>query len=152
MTGMTADDDYLELLQVLSTIAEGGDADAAVRRILELLPSAVGPAWVRELAYVARHYSSSEPATGTALVALARRAIARYPCPACEQVVLDEPAWSDESSASDDICPSCGIQFGYQDAALDSRELVYERWRESWLANGRRPIGIKPRDREVGPP
>jgi len=149
---VNADEDYRELLSVLSTIAEGGETDVAVRRIRELLPSVVGPAWVRELAYVARHYSSSEPATGTALVALARRAIARYPCPACEQVVLDEPAWSDESSASDEICPSCGIQFGYQDADLNSRELVYERWRESWLANGRRPIGLKPRRQQLGSP
>ena len=134
---MTSGDSYRELLTVLATITIGGDQAAAVRRILELLPSVDGPAWVRELAYVASHYSTSEPATGAALLALARRATTRYPCPACEQMVLDELAWSDQRSASFEICPSCGIQFGYDDANPDSRELV---WRENWIRNGRHPV------------
>jgi hypothetical protein len=57
MAGMSADADYLSLLAVLTTIAQDGDTDAAIERILDLLPSVGGPAWVRELAYVARHYS-----------------------------------------------------------------------------------------------
>ena len=67
---------------------------------------------------------------------LARRAITRYPCPACEQLVLDQPAWTDQGSASDEICPSCGIQSGYHDAAPDSRELVYGGGGRSGCAMG----------------
>ena len=58
-------------------------------------------------------------------------------CPACGYE-LDFAPWKDQSS-SDEICPCCGIQFGYDDAAGDSpteRQVVYELWRSTWIANG----------------
>jgi hypothetical protein len=49
-------------------------------------------------------------------------------CPVCGYELAFAP-WSDDSP-SDEICPSCGIQFGYDDAAGGSvacRAGVYER-------------------------
>jgi hypothetical protein len=40
---------------------------------------------------------------------------------------------------SDEICPCCGIQFGYDDFAGGSeakRQGVYGSWREAWVAKG----------------
>jgi len=51
-------------------------------------------------------------------------------CPVCGYVLQFIP-W-DGLSASDEICPSCGIQFGYDDAAggnVQAREEIYKRWR-----------------------
>jgi hypothetical protein len=62
----------------------------------------------------------------------------QFPCPACG-VDLGGPAW-DAGVPSLDICPSCGIQFGYNDARIDLQPQIYARWRELWLANGRRPL------------
>ena len=48
-------------------------------------------------------------------------------CPACGYDGLEEPPWTD-GSASDEICPSCGIQFGYEDFAggdVDARKSVH---------------------------
>jgi hypothetical protein len=63
-----------------------------------------------------------------------------YICPACGYDRLEEPPWTD-GSASDEICPSCGIQFGYDDFAggdVDARRNVYAAWREEWRAGGMR--------------
>jgi Zn ribbon nucleic-acid-binding protein len=59
-------------------------------------------------------------------------------CPACESKLDFEP-WTGDS-ASDEICPSCGIQFGYNDARADLREKIYGEWRKAWIANGRKPF------------
>jgi hypothetical protein len=59
-------------------------------------------------------------------------------CPACDSDLAFEP-WVQES-ASFEICPSCGIQFGYNDARPDVRGGVYREWRRAWIANGRRPF------------
>jgi hypothetical protein len=40
--------------------------------------------------------------------------------------------WSGESP-SDEICPTCGIQFGYDDSRPELREKVYRAWRKLWL-------------------
>jgi hypothetical protein len=59
-------------------------------------------------------------------------------CPVCGFPGLDAPPWVD-GSPSDEICPSCGIQFGYDDAAggrADRRAAIYERWRSEWIARG----------------
>jgi len=48
-------------------------------------------------------------------------------------------AWLDERHPSDQICPSCGIQFGYDDAVggdLAARAFVYRDWREAWRERG----------------
>jgi hypothetical protein len=52
--------------------------------------------------------------------------------------------WYDEISgeaASHEICPSCGIQFGYDDVFEacgneGSREELQLRWREEWISTG----------------
>ena len=55
-------------------------------------------------------------------------------CPACGYQ-LDFKPW-DGPSASDEICPSCGIQFGYDDAGPGDRRDCYRQWRELWQASG----------------
>jgi hypothetical protein len=58
-------------------------------------------------------------------------------CPACGYSLGFAP-WT-EGSPSDEICPSCGIQYGYDDAAggrADARAAVYRAWRETWVRKG----------------
>jgi len=60
-------------------------------------------------------------------------------CPACGYDKLDEAPWSADGSPSDEICPSCGIHFGYDDAAggdLDARAVAYKMWRDEWRSRG----------------
>jgi hypothetical protein len=60
-----------------------------------------------------------------------------YYCPACG-FLLDFEPWSNESP-SDEICPCCGIQFGYDDAAggnMQRRSELYQEWRRDWIAKG----------------
>lgn len=59
-------------------------------------------------------------------------------CPVCAER-LDFHPWNG-TSASDEICPGCGIQFGYNDARSDLRSRVYDAWRDEWITNGRQPI------------
>jgi len=61
-----------------------------------------------------------------------------YTCPVCGYDGLFELPWQGECP-SDDICPSCGIQFGYHDAAGgddEGRKRIYLEWRERWIAGG----------------
>lgn len=63
----------------------------------------------------------------------------QHRCPACG-FLLDFAPWEGEL-ASDEICPSCGIQFGYDDAAggyLERRQEVYRQWRKRWIEGGMR--------------
>ena len=58
-------------------------------------------------------------------------------CPVCG-FRLDQPAWTGDGP-SDDICPSCGIQFGDNDAVWrdpQRRQEIYRTWRERWVAGG----------------
>jgi rRNA maturation protein Nop10 len=58
-------------------------------------------------------------------------------CPVCGYL-LHAPAWVGDLP-SDDICPSCGIQFGYADAAPGSparRQEIYRAWRRNWIEGG----------------
>lgn len=62
----------------------------------------------------------------------------RFTCPVCGYPALEEPPWTDESG-SDEICPSCGTQFGYDDQAGGdpaARPAVHLRLREAWKAAG----------------
>ena len=62
----------------------------------------------------------------------------RYVCPVCGYDGLEEPPWKG-NSPSDDICPSCGTQFGYHDAAgrtESGRKVIYERLRQVWIEKG----------------
>lgn len=58
----------------------------------------------------------------------------RYLCPVCGFPNLEEPPWNNDAG-SDEICPSCGTHFGYDDAAggdAAARETVYRRLRARW--------------------
>jgi len=62
-----------------------------------------------------------------------------YMCFACGYDGLLEPPWTGDSGGSDEICPSCGLHFGYHDAAGGDparREAVYRTWRAAWVARG----------------
>jgi hypothetical protein len=64
----------------------------------------------------------------------------RYLCLVCGYGGLGEPPWRD-GTGSDEICPSCGIHFGYDDAAGGdpaAREAVYRGRRGDWIAGGMR--------------
>jgi hypothetical protein len=60
-------------------------------------------------------------------------------CPVCGHQ-LDFKPW-DGGCSSHEICPGCGIHFGYDDACggqgLAARKAVYLRWRAAWESNGR---------------
>jgi hypothetical protein len=62
----------------------------------------------------------------------------RFLCPVCGYPELTAPPWDDESP-SDEICPSCGTHFGYDDVAggdAGRREAVYRTRRNAWQADG----------------
>ncbi|MDQ6927560.1 MAG: hypothetical protein M3159_02715 [Actinomycetota bacterium] len=59
----------------------------------------------------------------------------RYECPACRFRLAFEP-WTGVLP-SDEICPCCGIQFGYDDVARRD-PIFYAGWRAHWVANGKR--------------
>ena len=58
-------------------------------------------------------------------------------CPVCGFDLGFLP-W-DNGSASFEICPCCGIQFGYTDVAggdIEQRILLYADWRLDWIKEG----------------
>jgi predicted amidophosphoribosyltransferase len=58
-------------------------------------------------------------------------------CPVCG-LDLGFPPWNGDSP-SDEICPCCFIQFGYDDAVGEDaqcRAKVYANWRAEWIAAG----------------
>lgn len=56
-----------------------------------------------------------------------------YQCPVCGHLGLAEVPKDDHGWSSDEICPSCGFQFGYSDDELGFTE---EQWRAKWVAEG----------------
>ena len=52
-------------------------------------------------------------------------------CPVCGYPDLTEPAYDQHGCASFDICPSCGTEFGYDDAGRTHADL-----RERWVNTG----------------
>lgn len=60
-----------------------------------------------------------------------------HPCPVCGYG-LYRPPWAHDGGPSDEICPSCGIQFGLDDASDDPlvRAAVYDQWRGDWIRDG----------------
>jgi hypothetical protein len=60
-------------------------------------------------------------------------------CPACGYGLKQAP-WT-EDSPSDEICPCCGIYFGFDDFAGGNPSLrieTYKSWRMKWVTNGQR--------------
>ncbi|RIK43045.1 MAG: hypothetical protein DCC58_10200 [Chloroflexi bacterium] len=72
-------------------------------------------------------------------------------CPVCGYA-LNQPPWCGES-ASFEICPSCGIHFGYDDdvssESFRSKPETYRCWRETWITAGM-PWFSKGRDKPKG--
>ena len=59
----------------------------------------------------------------------------KYICPVCGYDGLYEQPWINDNP-SDEICPCCGIQFGYTDAAggdINTRKKIYREWRKKWI-------------------
>lgn len=78
-----------------------------------------------------------------------------HPCPVCGYELPFAP-WDDDSAA-DEMCPCCGIQFGYDDMAggdLQARQAIYREWRSRWIGQGMpwyskgwpKPIGWNPKE------
>jgi hypothetical protein len=65
---------------------------------------------------------------------------AGYLCPVCVWPGLDEPPW-DGDVPSNEICPSCGTQFGHHDTAGGAEEAkrwtIYSDLRQGWEGAGR---------------
>lgn len=66
-------------------------------------------------------------------------------CPVCGYDLGFAP-WVGVSS-SDEICPCCGIQYGYDDVAggdINKRNWIYKEWRNYWIKEGMpwKSIGI----------
>jgi hypothetical protein len=62
------------------------------------------------------------------LFGVERRAVGDYTCPVCEWAHLSESPFE----PTYEICPQCGVEFGYDDFTLSHAEL-----RERWVAAGR---------------
>jgi hypothetical protein len=61
-----------------------------------------------------------------------------YVCPACGYPNLEEAAW-DGDRPSQEVCPCCGLQFGYMDAVGgrdDIRPGFWVGWGTRWFAEG----------------
>ena len=56
-----------------------------------------------------------------------------YSCPVCGYDRLHDPPRSETSGGSDEICPSCGFQFGFSD---DAQGYTYTAWRDDWVKRG----------------
>ena len=54
-----------------------------------------------------------------------------YTCPVCGFPGLYEAAYDKAGASSFEICPCCGIEFGYEDARRSHEEL-----RQKWIAEG----------------
>jgi len=74
----------------------------------------------------------------------------KHICPVCGYPDLEDPPWDENGGASDEICHSCGIHFGYDDdpyasGSKGTKEEVYQRWRNVWISKGKFwSTGIKP--------
>lgn len=55
-----------------------------------------------------------------------------YCCHVCGRDQGFEPWGKDKETPTFDICPCCGVQFGYEDFTLEGTK----EFREDWLATG----------------
>jgi len=56
-------------------------------------------------------------------------------CPVCGYNHLYEPPYGNDNDdwGSDEICPSCGFQFGYTDRG---KHISHDQWRQQWINRG----------------
>jgi transcription elongation factor Elf1 len=59
------------------------------------------------------------------------RSSTKFVCPVCGYAGLSEPPVDEKGCASFEICPSCGTEFGYDDAKRSHADL-----RNAWLSAG----------------
>jgi hypothetical protein len=62
-----------------------------------------------------------------------------YLCPVCGYPDLHSDPWENDAP-SDEICPSCGTHFGYDDVAggdASRRSRIWRERREAWKSNGK---------------
>jgi hypothetical protein len=57
----------------------------------------------------------------------------KHNCPVCNFPGLTESPRSKSGGGSDEICPSCGFQFGVSD---DDGGFTYDQWRTNWIKQG----------------
>jgi hypothetical protein len=73
-------------------------------------------------------------------------------CPVCNYL-LGFHAWKN-NLPSDEICPSCGIQFGYDDAKgnnEEERKNIHLEWRKKWVKSGKKWWSETKRPKEWNP-
>jgi hypothetical protein len=61
-------------------------------------------------------------------------------CPVCGYPGLSQEPWGPQGDQpSWDICPSCGIEFGYEDSHIDpvKRHTRHLELRQAWIDRGR---------------
>lgn len=57
---------------------------------------------------------------------------ASFVCPVCRFPDLYEQPVYEDGGVSDEMCPSCGFQFGYD----GNSESSFEEWRLDWISRG----------------
>lgn len=57
-----------------------------------------------------------------------------YTCPVCGYGGLYDPPYNERGVGSDEICPCCGFQFGYDD--YPEGPLAFKKWRQKWMEEG----------------
>ena len=62
-----------------------------------------------------------------------------HTCPVCGYPGLGQEPYREDTGGSFEICPSCGIQFGYHDetGGDSARQAeLYRVWRQRWIDGG----------------
>ena len=57
----------------------------------------------------------------------------RYVCPICGYDKLEEPPFDETGEPSFEICPCCGIEFGFD---LENAHISEQEYRQNWLNGG----------------
>jgi hypothetical protein len=61
-------------------------------------------------------------------------------CPVCGYPELSESAYNEDGGGNDEICASCGFQFGYSDRGYGIEDpethQMHREWREKWIKGG----------------
>lgn len=72
-------------------------------------------------------------------------------CPVCG-FDLGFKAWNKGMPKDDEICPSCGTQFGYHDSTWNTDPQIHSKLRQAWIQSGMKfkhpsePLGLPPKN------